>query len=162
MAGRSSGKRRSRSDGARVTGLALAGVAALALAGCSPQVRHHGYVPDDRALQALEVGRATRAQVAETVGRPGATGVLDDRTWIYVASRWEQRAPRPAMEVDREVLAISFDGRGVVSNIERFGLQDGEVVTLSRRVTEQTVRGQGLLAQILRNVGRFSAEDLID
>ncbi len=141
--------------------LAVALAAGL-LAACSPQVRFHGFAPSELELEAIEVGRATRADVAAAVGRPGTTGAVDDSAWFYVGSRWEQRPPRPSVEVERELVAISFDSRGVVSNIERFGLEDGEVVPLSRRVTETTVRQQGFLSQLLRNVGRFQADQFID
>ena len=145
-------------------GRALLAVALAAglLAGCSPQVRFHGFVPSEQELSAIEVGRATRADVAAAIGRPGATGAVDDGAWFYVASRWEQRPPRASVEVERELVAISFDTRGVVQNIERFGLEDGEVVPLSRRVTETSVRQQGFLSQLFRNVGRFQADQFID
>jgi hypothetical protein len=47
-----------------------------------------------------------------------------------------------------------------VANIERFGLAEGEVVPLSRRVTDNQIRGQGLLSQLLRNVGQVTAADI--
>ena len=43
----------------------------------------------------------------------------------------------------REIVAITFDDSGVVRNIERFGLEDGNVVALSRRVTDSNVQGVG-------------------
>ena len=141
-----------------VLGLALG----AAVAACSPQVRHHGYTPDEARLAGIEVGRASREDVAAALGRPGTTGLMSQDAWFYVSSRWEQRPPRPAAEVAREVLAVSFDSRGLVRNIERFGLEDGQPVVLSRRVTDTTVQGQGLLAQLLRNVGRFSPDQLVD
>ena len=139
-----------------------AALAAGGLAACSPQVQFHGFAPDDGELAAIEVGRATRADVAAAIGRPSTTAALNDSAWFYVASRWEQRPPRPSVEVAREMVAISFDERGVVTNIERFGLEDGEVVPLSRRVTDTSVRQQGFFRQILRNVGRFQADQFID
>ncbi|MBK5928374.1 outer membrane protein assembly factor BamE [Rhodobaculum claviforme] len=147
----------------RRAGLLGAAVAvSAALAACSPQIRHHGYVPDDSLVSGIEVGRATRDDVAAAIGPPRATALVSDDAWFYVGSRWEQRAPRPAVEVSRDLLAITFDGRGVVSNIERFTLQDGQAVPLSRRVTQTSVREQGLFSRILSNVGRFSASDLVD
>ena len=154
-------QRGGRAGRPRAGALALLAMAA-GLAACSPQVRFHGFTPGAAELEAIEVGRATRDDVAAAIGPPGATGVLHDGAWFYVASRWEQRPPRPSVEVAREMVAISFDNRGVVANIERFGLEDGTAVPLSRRVTETTVRGQGFFAQILRNVGRFGAEDFVD
>ncbi|WP_114964479.1 outer membrane protein assembly factor BamE [Alkalilacustris brevis] len=137
-----------------------AGLAALlmvALAGCATQVRHHGYAPDDRALAEVDVGRHSRDDVADLVGRPGSTGLMRDSGWYYVASKREHFAYRAPVETDREVVAISFDQGGRVSNIERFGLENGEVVALSRRVTDSQITGTTLIAQIFRNIGNFTA-----
>ena len=64
--------------------------------------------------------------------------------------------------IEREVLAISFDKNSKVTNIERFGLQDGQVVPLSRRVTSSSVENKGFLRQLLGNLGRFSAADFLN
>ena len=141
---------------------ALAAAALAALAGCSTQVRHHGYAPDELALSEIQVGRDNRETVAAAIGRPSAQGVLTDSGWFYVGSRWEQFAYRPPVEVEREVVAISFDARGTVANIERFGLEDGQVVPLSRRVTDSQVQGMGLAQQLMRNLGRFTAAQFFD
>ena len=52
-------------------------------------------------------------------------------------------------------MAISFDGRGRVENIERFGLENGNVVVLSRRVTESNIKGVSFLRQLFRNIGNI-------
>lgn len=135
-------------------GLVLA--AGLVLAGCTTQVRFHGYVPDDAALAAIEVGRSDREAVAQAVGRPGAAGLLRDGAWFFVGSRWEHYAWRAPVEVERELVAVSFDANGIVTNIERFGLQDGEVVALSRRVTDTGPQGATLISQLIRNFGRIN------
>ena len=159
-AGRRHGQART---GRALTALALsAAVAVAALAGCTTQVRHHGYAPDEMALSELQIGRDDRETVAAAIGRPGTLGVLTDSGWYYVGSRWEQFAHRPPVEVDREVVALSFDQRGTLANVERFGLQDGEVVTLSRRVTDTQVAGVGLVSQLLRNLGRVTAGQFFD
>lgn len=142
--------------------LALALAAAMLLGGCQTQVRFHGYVPDEAALSEIQIGRDDREAVARAVGRPGAAGLLRDSAWYFVGSRWEHYAWRAPVEVERELVAISFDGNGTVTNIERFGLQDGEAVALSRRVTETGPRGTGLITQILRNFGRLSPDALFD
>jgi outer membrane protein assembly factor BamE (lipoprotein component of BamABCDE complex) len=142
--------------------LAAALTAFALTAGCATQVRHHGYAPDDSALAQIQIGRDTRETVAAAIGRPSTAGVLGESGWYYVGSRWEHFGPRPPVEVEREVVAISFDGRGRVANVERFGLEQGEVVPLSRRITESQIRGEGLVTQLLRNVGRVSAADFVD
>ncbi|MFN3644122.1 MAG: outer membrane protein assembly factor BamE [Gemmobacter sp.] len=133
----------------------LALALAVMLTACAPTFTVHGYAPADSELTQIEVGRDTRDTVAAAFGRPGAAGLLTDGAWYYVQSRYRHSGARQPQEIDRQVLAISFDARGRVANIERFGLEDGRVVALSRRVTDTNIRGVGLIRQLLGNLGRF-------
>ncbi|TVS00389.1 MAG: outer membrane protein assembly factor BamE [Rhodobacteraceae bacterium] len=133
----------------------------LALVGCSPMQRFHGYAPDETQLAEIEVGRDTRETVAEKVGRPGMSGVMEGSAWYYVQSDWVERGWRAPVEVNREVVAITFDGADRVANIERFGLEDGEVVPLTRRVTSTGPTGMTLLRQLLGNIGQFNPAQMI-
>ena len=53
-------------------------------------------------------------------------------------------------------------GAGVVRNIERYGLEDGRVVPLARRVTETASANNTFLRQLLNNLGNFAADDFLD
>lgn len=125
--------------------------------GCSRLQDSHGYVPEPSALDDIIVGRDTRDTVALAVGRPGTEGVLSNSGWYYVRSEYERFLWRAPVETDREVVAISFEESGTVSNIERFGLEDGRVVALSRRVTDSNTAGVGFLRQLFSNFGNFDA-----
>jgi len=131
-------------------------------AACAPVYRNHGYIPTDEDLAQVRVGNSTREDVAASIGRPSSAGVLEGSGWYYVGSRWKHLGARAPEEIDRQVVAISFDGKGVVRNVERFGLEQGRVVTLSRRVTETNIRGIGLVRQLLGSIGRVSADQLLD
>lgn len=139
-----------------ITGVLCLGL----LAGCAATYRNHGYIPPEEDLANLVVGVDSRDTVASSVGRPGVSGILDASGWYYVRSRFRSFAYRAPEEVDRQVLAISFDERGIVENIELFGLERGRVVRLSRRVTTSNTKGVGFLRQAFGNLGRFNAEDL--
>jgi outer membrane protein assembly factor BamE (lipoprotein component of BamABCDE complex) len=141
----------------RVLGLC----AILAVMACTPQIRNHGYVPTEEDLAAIKVGVDTRETVASAVGRPSAQALLSDTGWYYVRSTYRTIGPREPQEIDRQVVAISFTDAGVLENIERFGLEDGRVVVLSRRVTDTNIKGIGLLRQIFSNFGRFNAGDFL-
>jgi outer membrane protein assembly factor BamE (lipoprotein component of BamABCDE complex) len=123
--------------------------------------RNHGYAPTDAELAVVTVGKDTRDTVAEAVGRPSASGLLNDNQWFYVQSRYRQRGPQAPLEIERQVVVISFAESGTVSNIERFGLEDGQVVALSRRVTETNIQGVTLISQLLGNLGRIRADQLV-
>ena len=135
---------------------------ALALSGgCVPLYRNHGYVPPEADLAALVIGQDTRETVVAAIGRPVTGGVLNDDGMYYVASRFRHVGPLEPQEVSREVLAITFDAGGTLRNIERFGLEDGQVVTLSRRVTDDNLRDTTFIRQLLGNIGRFDASTLL-
>lgn len=137
-------------------------VCLLALAACTAIYRNHGYIPRDEDLAKVVVGQSTTETVGRDVGRPSSTGLLTGGAWYYVGSRFRHYAGRAPQEVDRQVVAISFDDKGVVENVERFGLEKGEVVVLSRRVTESGVKGVGFLRQLLGNIGNFTAGQFLD
>lgn len=142
--------------------LILVLVTILGLAACSPVYRNHGFVPPDIDLAQVVVGETTMDQVPTLIGRPSAQGLLTGSGWYYVGSRWRHYGPLEPQEVNREVVAISFDSQGVVRNVERFGLERGRVVALSRRVTDTSVTEISLIGQILGNLGNFQAGDFIE
>jgi outer membrane protein assembly factor BamE (lipoprotein component of BamABCDE complex) len=135
--------------------IAVAGLCLL-LAGCAPVYRNHGYAPPDDLLAGIEVGRDTQAEVANAVGRPTAEGVLGKDAWYFVQSRFRHFGYLPPREIDRDVVAITFDSGGTVSNIERFGLEQGRSVPISREVTDSNVRDVGFLRQLFGNIGNFN------
>jgi outer membrane protein assembly factor BamE (lipoprotein component of BamABCDE complex) len=137
-------------------GLCVA-AAAVTLGACSPTFQNHGYIPPQEDLDSLAVGIDTRASVEESVGPPSSGGVLNEGGYYYVRSRVRTFGLVKPKEVERQVLAISFDEAGVVSNIERFGLEDGQVVPLTRRVTDTAVSNKSFLRQLIGNIGRVGA-----
>lgn len=146
----------------RVLALAVAGVLALAIAGCTPVYRNHGYVPSDEELALVEVGKDNRTTVAATLGRPSSEGLLNDVGWFYVQSRWKHFGAMPPNEIDRQVVSITFNEAGIVENVEKFGLEKGQVVALSRRVTDSNIKGIGFIRQLIGNIGRLQPGQLVE
>ena len=133
---------------------------AVFLTACTPIFSNHGYIPTDEDLAVLQVGIDTRELVGVTIGQPVASGLLGDEAWYYVQSRWKTLGAAEPVEIDRQVVAITFDPDGTVANIERFGLEKGQIVPLSRRVTTTNIRGKGVLAQIFGNIGKLNTDNL--
>ena len=140
--------------------LGLTAALLLSLGACAPSYRNHGYVPPQDELDQIALGVDTRASIEETMGTPASGGVLDDSSIYYVRSRVRTFALRESQVVAREVVAISFDSAGVAQNVERFGLEDGQVVPLARRVTSSGVSDKTFIRQLLGNIGRFSPAGL--
>lgn len=138
---------------------AVLALSVAALGACAAQYRNHGYIPTEEDLQEVVVGVDTRASVAETVGAPSAGGVLNESGYYYVRTRVRHFAYQAPKVIDRQLVAISFNGRGVVTNVERFTLEDGNVVPLSRRITTTGIGDVSFLRQLMSNIGRFSASE---
>ena len=79
----------------------LGGVLALA-AGCTTLYRNHGYAPTDDQLAEVLVGVDTRGTVADVIGPPTASGVINGGDYYYVQSRFRYFGPLEPREIDRE------------------------------------------------------------
>ncbi|WP_240931786.1 outer membrane protein assembly factor BamE [Parasedimentitalea denitrificans] len=130
--------------------------AGASIAGCATQYRNHGYVPSEEDLAEVVVGVDTRDSVAETIGAPSSSGVLDESGYYYVATRLKHIGPSQPKPVSRELVAISFDTAGVVSGVERYSLEDGKVIPLERRVTSSGIQDKTFLRQLTGSIGNFS------
>lgn len=139
--------------------LLLGIVLATGVAACSATYTNHGYVPPPELLSEISIG-ASRDVVADVAGSPGAGGVMRDEAWFYTQYRVRNFTYNAPEVIERDIVAISFSSAGRVTNIERFGLEDGQLVQLSRRVTESSVRDIGFLRSILSNFGRINIGDV--
>lgn len=134
---------------------------AIWLAGCTALYSNHGYVPAEEDLSELIVGVDTRATVDDVIGAPSSSSLIAGGDYYYVRKRVRTYGMFRPEVVERQIVAISFDEAGTIANIERFGLEDGKVVALSRRVTDSSVVGNGFWRQILGNFGNFNPADFL-
>jgi outer membrane protein assembly factor BamE (lipoprotein component of BamABCDE complex) len=141
--------------------IVLSLVLGFALVGCSPQIRNHGYVPPKEDLDNVTVGVDTRDSINETLGAPTTSGAIQDGNYYYVRSTFKQIGIFKPEEVNRELIAITFDDNGVVQNIERFGFENGEVVILDYRVTETSTPDLGFIRRLISTIGGPSASQFI-
>ena len=138
----------------------LCGILVLTVS-CAPVYRNHGYAPTEQDLAQVGIG-ATREEVATAIGRPSTAALLNDSGWYYIQSRFRHYGLREPQEAEREVVAVSFDASGRVANIERFGLDQGVIVPLSRRVTTTSIQGSTFLRQLFGSVGRIRADQVLE
>lgn len=129
----------------------------LIAAGCAPMNRFHGFIPPAEELATLQVGATSKAEVISLFGPPISERALENNTIYYAASQFQFFGPFAPEEVNRQVLAIDFDGSDRVRNISRYTLEDGRVVVLDRRVTEDGINDVTFLGQLLGSIGRFDA-----
>ena len=136
------------------------GTAAFWLVACTATERVHGYVPEAEDVDAVVPGIDSISSLEATIGRPSASGMVREDAWYYVRTTVRHFTYNRPEVTDREVLAIRFDSDGVVSDLNRYGLEDGRVINLKSNTT--VTHGQTLTAleQIFGNFGQLSAGQL--
>lgn len=141
--------------------MALAVVVMTGLGACTAQYRTHGYMPPEEDLQQIVPGVDTKASVEDLIGVPNASGVLDNSGYYYIETDMRHFAWQRPKVVGREILAITFDEAGVVENLTTYGLEDGRVVTLNRRVTQSADSNIGFIKKLFGNIGGLDLGGLI-
>ena len=142
----------------RFPGPLLAVVLAL-VAACSPTRDQRGYVPSEGALASIELGVDTRDSVLERLGTPSATATFSADIWYYISRTTETMAFLEPEVLDQQVVAIDFDGGGVVTDIRRYTLDDANNVVPVDRITPTRGRELGIIEQLIGNVGRFRGQE---
>lgn len=142
----------------RTLGVALTAAALVfGLAACEPVRRSHGYAPRAEQVARVVVGSDTQAQVTEKLGRPPIVGAFDENVWVYVFRQTERTTFWNEQVTQQEAVVVEFDAAGVVSALDRYGLEDGLIVDLVSRTTPTRGRRLNFLQQLFGNIGRFES-----
>jgi len=129
------------------------------LAACSPTLTNHGNIPDAEIVQSIRIGKSNRDQVQAMLGTPSAVATFDKEAWYYVGARTSRIAFLDPDLLERKVLVIRFDKKGVVQQVERLDKQDGRDVQIVDRKTPTRGKELTVLEQLLGNVGKFSGPE---
>lgn len=130
-------------------------------AACGSIDRFTGYLPSEAEVESLQVGISTKEDAIAVFGPPLADRALENNTIYYAASQIRTLGPFAPRIVDRQVLAVAFDSDDVLRNISRYTLDDGRVVVLDRRVTEDGINDVSFLGQLFASFGRLDAGALL-
>ncbi len=133
---------------------------ALSLAGCSvfePKDQIRGNKVDDDQLKELTVGTSTRADVTALLGSPTLHASFDDNTWLYISEVTRPRIGGTQGIEAQRVVALTFDGKGVLQSVKTANQDDAVPVSMVDRTTPSPGSEASFLQQLFGNIGRFSA-----
>lgn len=130
-------------------------ILAASLTACSPTMNSHGNIPDSEVIQSIRIGSSNREQVSQMLGTPSAVATFDKEAWYYVGSRTSRLAFLEPTILERKILVIRFDKKGIVQQVERLEKQDGREVQIVDRKTPTRGKELSVMEQLLGNVGRF-------
>lgn len=74
-----------------------------------------------------------------------------------MSSTFENYTYHAPQVIDRRILAVTYNDKGVVTGIARYGIKDGRVVNLATETTETGGQQLGVLEQLFGNLLHLDA-----
>ncbi len=130
---------------------------ALCLPACDSRVHTRGNFLDPEKLVEIRPGEISRNEVKEILGSPSSVIPFSDDTWYYISQRTETLAFFQPEVMKRQVVVISFNKEGKVTNVETLGIEEGQNITPVARKTMTHGNELTVLEQLVGNLNRFSA-----
>lgn len=115
---------------------------------------HSGNIPSEERISQIRNGQ-TKQDVMNILGAPSLTTGLSDDHWIYMASTVKKVAFFKPEEIDRKVLAITFENNKI-SKVEEKTLTDANNISIDEEVTESSERQQGFFRKYFGGVGSYT------
>src|SRR5208337_3517652 len=112
-----------------------------------PQVR--GNVVDGEMLKQLVPGTSTRNDVTSLIGSPTAKATFDDNTWLYIAEVTRPVIAGTLSVLDQQVIALTFDDKGVLRNLATKTADDGLSVSMAGGATPSPGSEATFMQQLL-------------
>ena len=121
------------------------------LSGCGAQIDRHGHVFIDVDVQSVQAGM-TKEQVTAVLGSPDTTSTIAGDAYYYISTTQKTVAFLKPREIDRQVIAVYFNGVASVQQVAHYGLKDGIVVNYFKDETPARGKDLGLIEQIFGNI----------
>lgn len=128
------------------------------LVACTPTNDVRGNFVDADALITLKAGKHTRDNVREVLGSPSSIAMFEKETWLYIGKNTETRAFFKPEVLNRKIVVVKFDSKGVISEIKKLGLEDGKKVAVVDRTTPTKGKELTMFEQFIGNLGRFNSD----
>ncbi len=110
---------------------------------------NRGYVPNEEALAQVKEGNS-QDQVMIALGTPTTISTINGDVFYYISEKQARTFTfQTPQTVERNVLAIYFNGQRKVERIANYGLQDGKVFDFISRSTVTGGEEANLLRQIM-------------
>ena len=134
-------------------------ILSVALAACTFQTKHRGYVlPAD--IDSVVEGIKNTSQLTKEIGSPQVKTIYGDEVWIYYGADENYRGPLPLEYDNKTVLLAWVDGKNV-KDIKILRDSDLPHVIISEDETSIPAAIElNALQELFNNVGRFSPAGL--
>ena len=133
--------------------IAAAALAGLSLAGCTSLKGHNGYIIDADLVNSVQPGVDNRETVVKVLGKPTFTSQFDERDWFYLSRDTKYLGYTKPKPTAQQTLRIRFDDKGVVTKIEKTGMEQVASISPSKKVTPTLGRHRSFFQDLFGNIG---------
>ena len=102
-----------------------------------PQTRGNKVEQDQ--LKELVPGTSTKADVTALIGSPTQKAMFDENTWLYITEVTRSRVGQTLGVLDQGVVVLSFDDRGVLTDMKTVSNDDAVPVSVVSRTTPSQI-----------------------
>jgi outer membrane protein assembly factor BamE (lipoprotein component of BamABCDE complex) len=121
------------------------------LTACGAQIDRHGHVFIDVDLDQIQPGMS-KEEVSTVLGSPDTTSTIGGDAYYYISTTQKTIAFLKPYEIDRQVVAVYFDGSQSVQQVAQYGMKDGIVVNYYKGETPARGKDLTFIEQIFGNV----------
>ena len=136
---------------------AVALLAAMGTAACTPVRTHQGYVVDGELVNAIQPGIDNRDSVLQTLGRPTLTSQFNEGEWYYISRDSSNMAYQSPRVKDQLTLRVRFDTAGNVVGVDRMGKDLIASVDPYGKTTPTLGRHSNFFQDLFGNIGTVGA-----
>jgi outer membrane protein assembly factor BamE (lipoprotein component of BamABCDE complex) len=124
---------------------------AAPMAGCGAQIDRHGHVFIDVDLDQIQPGMS-KQEVETVLGSPDTRSTIAGDAYYYISTTTKTVAFLKPREIDRQVVAVYFDGGESVRKVAHYGMKDGIVVDYYSGETPARGKDLSMIEQIFGNI----------
>jgi len=136
---------------------AALGLATIATGACVPLKTHQGYVIDTDLVNSVQPGVDTRQSVLSVLGKPSFASQFNQGDWYYVSRDARNFAYNNPKVKAQTTLKISFDAKGVVTGVQRTGVEQVASISPSKKTTPTLGRERSFFDELFGNIGTVGA-----
>ncbi len=132
-------------------------ISACLLSGCGLETYQSGDLPSQKRLDLVRPG-FTRAQTVDLLGEPSFRNKIgSDDFYIYSKVIKKSQAFLEPKEIERDIYVVTFNQSGIVTNIQRLTLKDGNEIAFDETISPVRGKELSVVEQLVKNFGRYDA-----
>ena len=130
---------------------------AIAAGACTPLRSHQGYVIDADLVNSVQPGVDNRQSVLQVLGKPSFASQFSQGDWYYVARDARNFSYNNPKVKSQTTLRISFDAKGVVTGVQRSGMEQVASIRPYKKSTPTLGRERSFFDELFGNIGTVGA-----